>query len=139
MSPPRREDSNPGLDPFTLGEKLGEISESLRRIEDWQKSAPCPAHLARLEKISADMRRLEVTARGHRVSEWLASNWKLVIPLVLALLGAPTIRQCLGEQATEAVARSVRQLEARPPQTKTVVVPLTMPVVLPRPDAEVSP
>lgn len=142
MSPPKggRESSAPELNPFVIGEMLGEMRSSLKRIEEWQAKAPCAFHAERWAKISSDVAQLKTASKGHRVSEWLATNWKLVIPLFLALLSAPTVRQCVGEQQTEQIAKAVKQLQSEPRKVeKVVVLPSPPAPLLIKPDAQEEP
>lgn len=102
--PGHRETSGP--DAFDLGMQLGEMRAALERIEQQLGSLPCTEHQRHIAELRAEQMARQWPA-------WLR-DWRLVVPLALALLGAPTVRQCIGEQRAEQIAAAVRRLEQRP-------------------------
>lgn len=142
------ESSAPQINPYALGGIIGGIRADISHIKqrldedraarkDEQKALndrldklPCADHAKRLDKVSGEQR-----AAWGPLRQWIAKNWKLIVyPVIGALLAAPSVKGCIGEQATAQLQTAVKRLEARP-ATKVMVVPdLPTPVPVPAPN-----
>lgn len=65
--------------------------------------------------------------RSKRQRQWIA--WGL--PLLIAALGAPQVRSCVGEERAARVEQAVQRLERRVEEPKVVKVPVPQPVPVP--------
>jgi hypothetical protein len=104
------------------------ISQMAAKVEDRRESSvnvvpqPSAADVVRLLD-----EREEARAKRHRA--WLVT----AVPIALALLATPTVRQCMGEERAARVEQAVQRLESKPPAVVKVPVPQPVPVPVPAP------
>ena len=111
-----------------LWQKVGDFKDEISQVAATPKPEPTAVDVVRLMDEREE-------ARSKRLKQWLI--WG--VPVVVALLGAPQVRSCVGEERAARVEEAVQRLEAKPP-SKTIVLPPGPPVpVTIEPDAAPAP
>ena len=120
-APHRGEDDKRDKRISTLARAVGDVDKEVSQVN--AKPGPTAVDVVKL----LDEREEQ---RSKRQRQWLA--WGL--PLLIALLGAPQVRSCVGEERAARVEQAVQRLEQKaeaPPRVVKVPVPQPVPVPVP--------
>ena len=105
----------------SLWQKVGDFKEEVSQVSAAPKPEPTAVDVVRLLDEREE-------ARSKRLKQWLI--WG--VPVVVALLGAPQVRSCVGEERAARVEEAVQRLEAKPPTIVKVPIPAPVPVPVPK-------